>query len=182
MARLSKITTKTGDTGNTGLADGSRLEKHHKRIHLLGELDELNSHIGLSLSYLKKESQFYKPLLQLQHDLFDLGAEICQPGKTLISEEYCEALERHMTLMNDQLAPLKEFILPSGSTLIAQLHLTRAVCRRCERTASELLQSINPISFRYLNRLSDYLFVMSRAIAKEHNLIETYWQSTYSRI
>lgn len=182
MPRLSKITTKTGDSGTTGLADGSRLDKHHARVHLLGELDELNSHIGLSMSYLTDGDLFHQPLLQVQHDIFDLGAEICQPGKSLITEEYSDALERHMTLLNDNLEPLKEFILPSGSTLIAQLHLSRAVCRRCERTASQLLSEINPMTFRYLNRLSDYLFVITRSIAKKHNLTETYWQSNYSRI
>lgn len=179
MPRISKVTTKTGDKGFTGLADGTRLLKSDKRVHLLGEVDELNAHIGLALCQLnKKDSDL---LLQVQHDLFDIGAELCQPKKHLITDDYVIELETLSTELNSQLSALKEFILPGGSPLLAQLHICRTVSRRCERTATELLDEINPITLQYLNRLSDFIFIFTRYIAFKTNTTESYWQSTFSR-
>ncbi len=179
MPRISKVTTKTGDDGSTGLADGTRLSKDDKRVHLIGEIDELNSFIGLSLSSISKAFSHY--LLHVQHDLFDIGAELCQPDKCLITHSYVDALETHIETMNDQLPPLSEFILPGGSTLLAQLHVSRTVCRRCERTASSMSHEFNPITLQYLNRLSDFLFVFARFMAVKTKTAETLWQSEYSR-
>lgn len=180
MPRISKVTTKTGDDGTTGLADGSRLLKSDSRIQLIGEIDELNAFIGLSISLLG-DSTVTKILLNIQHDLFDVGAELCQPGKHLITEIYVYALEDLIQKYTNELPSLKEFILPGGSTLLAQMHVCRTVCRRCERLATHLKTELNPITLKYLNRLSDYLFVATRFIAQESNITEVYWQSKYSR-
>lgn len=179
MPRLSKITTKTGDDGTTGLVDGSRLAKNEPRIHLLGEVDELNAFIGMSISFMQKTDS--QPLIQIQHDLFDIGAEICQPGKQLINDDYIKPLEQLIDTLNQQLPPLKEFILPGGSTLVAQLHICRTVCRRCERYATALNAELNPATLQYLNRLSDFFFVFARYIAKQTACDETFWQSEFSR-
>ncbi len=179
MPRISKVTTKTGDDGSTGLADGSRLSKADNRVHLLGEIDELNAFIGSALELINDAE---KPiLLKIQHDLFDIGAELCQPNVILIDEPYLTALETDIDRLNEELPSLKEFILPGGSILLAQLHICRTVCRRCERSATLLLVDINPLTYQYLNRLSDFLFVYTRYMAIKTNRQETYWQSAYSR-
>jgi len=179
MPRISKVTTKTGDDGSTGLADGSRLSKADNRVHLLGEIDELNAFIGSAICLLATQEQ--STLLKIQHDLFDIGAELCQPTVILINERYLTSLETDIEHFNEQLPALKEFILPGGSQLLAQLHICRTVCRRCERSATLLLQDINPITYQYLNRLSDFLFVYTRFMALKTKTTETYWQSIYSR-
>lgn len=179
MPRISKVSTKTGDDGTTGLADGTRLSKADKRVHLLGEVDELNAFIGLALSSI--DGVYSTNLLKIQHDLFDIGAELCQPNTQLISDSYVLELDTLISELNSQLPALKEFILPSGSPLLAHLHICRTVCRRCERTATGLMTELNPITYRYLNRLSDFIFVFTRFVALKTNTTETYWQSTYSR-
>ncbi|MBL7004728.1 MAG: cob(I)yrinic acid a,c-diamide adenosyltransferase [Gammaproteobacteria bacterium] len=180
MPRISKVTTKTGDDGTTGLADGSRLSKTDKRIHLLGELDELNAHIGLCISLSNTDQQ--SALIQIQHDLFDMGGEICQPGKTLINDQHISFLEEEINQKTEQLSLLKEFILPTGSPLVANLHISRTIARRCERSACDMLDELNLKTLQYLNRLSDFLFVYSRFMTQLNKEKEIYWQSQYSRI
>ena len=179
MPRISKVTTKTGDDGTTGLADGSRLSKADNRVHLMGEIDELNAFIGYTIELIPDDE---KPqLIKIQHDLFDIGAELCQPNIHLIDEPYLTALETELERFNVHLPPLKEFILPGGSQLLAQLHICRTVCRRCERSATLLINDINPVTYQYLNRLSDFLFVYARYMAVITKTKESYWQSAYSR-
>lgn len=180
--RLSKIVTTTGDGGTTALADGTRLSKNDIRIHCLGEVDELNAHIGLALSQLDDETS-QQILLQVQHDLFDLGAELCQPDKIVIQAAHVDFLNQQAERLNQSLPALKEFILPGGSPALAFLHVARTVCRRCERQLVELhqQQQVNPLSLTYLNRLSDLLFIMPRHLAHQNGLDEVFWQSEYSR-
>ena len=174
--RLSKIYTRTGDKGTTGLGDGSRVHKDHLRVDTFGTIDELNSFIGLILA-----SDFDGPvrdcLTRTQHELFDLGGELCMPGQTLIPESYVEQLEADLDRFNEALPPLKDFILPGGSEPAARCHLARTVCRRAERLMVALakLEDINEISLRYLNRLSDLLFVTSRVLARADGGSEVLW-------
>lgn len=181
--RLTRVVTRTGDSGTTGMADGSRYPKHDVRVHSLGEVDELNAHIGVALSLLQDE-ELTSLLFAVQHDLFDIGAELCQPGKSLISERHVAALENSVDTLNAQLSPLKEFILPGGSPAVAALQLARAVCRRAERTLVELdaEDMTNPLTRQYLNRLSDLLFILARTQAKREGSDEVYWKSEYSRL
>ena len=156
--RLSKVVTRTGDKGSTGMADGSRRDKNDARVHCLGEVDELNAHIGIVVSLLD-EGKAQQLLFAIQHDLFDIGAELCQPGKQLIDEDYVEALEKNIEELNAGLPALKEFILPGGTPAVAAIQLARTVCRRVERGLVALNQqeASNPVTGRYLNRLSDLL-------------------------
>jgi len=180
--RLSKIITRTGDDGSTMIGDGSRLMKDDLLIHCLGEVDELNSMIGVVIS-LVNDADFGHVLLQIQHDLFDLGAELSQPEETLFDEAYVSFLEQHADHYNAPLPPLKEFILPGGSTPVSYLHLARGFCRRVERSLVSLNQEIelNPFSLQYLNRLSDLLFILARYRCHAEGEQEVYWQSQYSR-
>jgi cob(I)alamin adenosyltransferase len=180
--RLNKIITRSGDNGTTGLADGSRRLKSDPRIVCLGDVDELNATIGLA--FCKIQSSEHQSLLhQVQHDLFDLGAELSQVQQPLITRDYSESLEQTAQQMNSALQPLKEFILPGGSELLSFIHLARTVCRRAERSLVHLSQAepVNPESVRYLNRLSDLLFILGRFIAKQQGHDEIHWQSAYSR-
>ncbi len=181
--RLSKIVTRTGDKGTTGMADGSRFSKSNIRVHCLGEVDELNAHIGLCVSIIK-HSNVKDVLMHVQHDLFDLGAELCQPGKNLLQSEHVEEINQQADSLNETLPALKEFILPGGSKKLAQLHLARTVCRRVERNLVELneQEKLNSYSLKYMNRLSDLLFILTRFLASEESIKEIYWQSGYSRI
>jgi len=180
--RLSKIVTRTGDNGSTAMADGTRLPKSDIRVHCLGEVDELNAHIGLAASYLALPTG-QQILLQVQHDLFDLGAELCQPGKHIIRSAHIDFLDQQAQFINSELAPLKEFILPGGSPQLGHLHVARTVCRRAERNLVALheQQPGNPLSLAYLNRLSDVLFILPRYVARQAGLEEVYWQSAFSR-
>lgn len=181
--RLTRVYTRTGDQGATGLADGSRLAKNDPRVHCMGEVDELNAFIGLALCLLE-DGPAQKVLFAVQHDLFDIGAELCQPGKHLITDEYVDGLESSADEFNASLSELKEFILPGGTQAVACLHLARTVCRRVERSLVELndQQAINPVTCRYINRLSDLLFIISRAQAHSEGSGEVYWNSKYSRL
>lgn len=181
--RLSKIVSRTGDDGSTGLADGSRLAKNDIRVHCLGEVDELNAVVGLCISIIDQKD-ISETLLHVQHDLFDLGAELCQPSKHLMQTEHVDQLNRQARTLNKTLPALKEFILPGGSTELAYLHLARTVCRRVERNLVELntQQRVNPYSLMYLNRLSDLLFILTRYLGRQTGQKEIYWQSSYSRI
>lgn len=174
--RLSKIYTRTGDKGSTGLGDGSRVDKDNLRVATFGTVDELNSLIGLVLA-----CDFDGPvrdcLTRTQHELFDLGGELCMPGQSLIPESYVEQLEADLDRFNDTLPPLKDFILPGGSEPAARCHVARSVCRRAERLIVALikLEDINEISLRYLNRLSDLLFVTARVLARADGNSEVLW-------
>jgi len=165
------------------MADGSRLAKNHPRVHCLGEVDELNASIGLALSLLE-DGPGQQLLFAVQHDLFDIGAELCQPGKNLIVDDYVEALEQGVKDMNANLPSLKEFILPGGTQTVACLHLARTICRRVERSLVALsdVEGLNPVTCRYINRLSDLLFVLARAQSLDEDGGEVYWNSKYSRL
>jgi cob(I)alamin adenosyltransferase len=180
--RLSQIITRTGDKGSTMLGDGNRISKSDIRIHCLGDVDELNSQLGLARSHIE-DDDVSQLILQIQHDLFDVGAELSQPGKILIDQKYIDFVEQQAERLNAELNPLKEFIIPGGHSCVAQLHLARTMCRRVERGLVALLeqQSMNIESLRYLNRLSDLLFIVARYIAKKGGYAEVFWQSKYSR-
>ena len=161
--RLSKITTRTGDSGETGLGDGSRVSKTHPRIEALGAVDELNSVLGLLLAE-DPPAPLPELVTGIQHRLFDLGAELSLPGQTRLPEDAVKELEEALETLNAGLAPLEEFVLPGGSRAAALCHLARALCRRAERRAWALHPAgAEPApALRYLNRLSDLLFVCAR--------------------
>jgi len=169
MVKLNKIYTKTGDRGQTGLSDGSRVAKFSLRIVAIGAVDETNSAIGVAR--IDAENDYDAMLSRIQNDLFDLGADLSMPedGKTedrlRIAPAQVERLEREIDTMNASLAPLKSFVLPGGTALASHLHLARAIARRAERAIVELAarETINEAAIHYANRLSDHLFVMARA-------------------
>ena len=183
--RLSKIYTRTGDKGETGLGDGSRINKDDSRVHAMGSVDELNSWIGLLVEQLISANEpgltpMAGFLRGCQHRVFDLGGEISIPGYQIITQAHVEKIETELDALNQHLQPLENFILPGGSALIAQAHLARSICRRAERDLvtlqNEPEQSTNPEGLQFLNRLSDYLFVLARYIAREQNVEEVLWQ------
>lgn len=174
--RLSKIYTRTGDKGETGLGDGSRVAKDSIRVEAFGTVDELNSIIGMILAH--KLPQDMRPWLEnIQHDLFDLGGEFSIPGYETIQDSDVSRLETLLDELNADLPTLKEFILPAGGPATSHCHLARSVCRRAERRAMSLSrdENINPASLAYLNRLSDLLFVMARVLARVENGKEILW-------
>ena len=175
--RLSKIYTRTGDDGSTQLGDGKRLKKDDIRIETLGTIDELNSIIGLILSHNPSTDDVKTILTQVQHDLFDLGGELCPPHRIAITPEKILLLEKTIDRWNKTLAPLKEFILPGGNIKSATCHVARTVCRRAERSLVKLHQenAINPDILRYINRLSDVLFVAARILTRETESEEILW-------
>lgn len=179
--RLSKIYTRTGDKGATGLGGGVRVDKDHPRVEAFGTVDELNSVIAMVLAC-ELPDEVRAVLIDVQNDLFDLGSELAQPGKQLLPEEYVTRLEQILDRFNDALPPLQEFILPGGGMAAANCHLARTVCRRAERRVVTLGKSetINPISLHYLNRLSDLLFVLARVLARAHDG-EVLWQPGKNR-
>ena len=174
--RLSKIYTRTGDKGTTGLGDGSRVDKDHLRVETYGTVDELNSFVGLVLTCEIDES-IRACLTRTQHELFDLGGELCMPGYTLVPEICVDQLENDLDRFNADLPPLKDFILPGGSEAAARCHVARTVCRRAERLMVSLgkVEKINVVSLRYLNRLSDLLFVIARVLARANGGQEVIW-------
>ena len=176
--RLSKIYTKTGDDGSTGLADGSRADKDSLRISAIGDVDELNSLLGLLAAH-DIEQEIKTVLLDIQNILFDLGGELAIPDSEMVTDSRVEYLEETIDEYNASLPPLKEFILPGGSIPAATCHTARAVCRRAERQLVSLSReiSINKTSLRFLNRLSDLLFVFARTLARSKGGEEIYWQS-----
>lgn len=180
--RLSKIYTRTGDDGTTGLGDGSRTQKDSLRVEAYGTIDELNSTIGLLIAQLD-HADISSILLDVQHDLFDLGGELCIPGTELIGDHHTQRLENELDRLNADLPPLKDFILPGGSVAAAQAHLARTVCRRAERRVIALArhEEVNEPAIRYLNRLSDLLFVVSRTIARASGVGETLWDHDRNR-
>ena len=180
--RLSKIYTRTGDDGTTGLADGSRVEKDSQRVEAYGTVDELNSTIGMVLAY-DLPAPVRDCLEDVQHDLFDLGGEFSIPGYQTIKDGYVTRLETILDEFNAELPNLKEFILPAGGLATSTTHLARTVCRRAERRATTLAreEEINPAAIRYLNRLSDLLFVIARVLARFENGSEVLWQPGKNR-
>lgn len=172
--RLSKIVTRTGDSGTTGLGDGSRVGKDSPRIDTLGELDELNSSIGVLLAEELPEpcgKAIRQCLLTVQNHLFDLGGEICIPGHKSIGEDHVSQLEGWAEQYNAELPPLKEFILPGGTRPAALAHLSRTICRRAERSIVHLghNEAVSVHARQYLNRLSDLLFVIGRTLNRTGN-------------
>ena len=176
--RLSKIYTRTGDDGTTGLGNGSRINKDSLRVDAMGDVDELNSIIGIMMTETVPDI-LVATLTQIQHDLFNLGGEICIPGYVILQQSQIEDLEEAIDTLNDDLEPLKEFILPGGTKTSAYCHLARTVCRRAERKLIELHRSekVTDVSLQYLNRLSDLLFVMCRTINKEAGVTDVLWKN-----
>ena len=175
--RLSKIYTRTGDQGKTGLGDGSRIDKFHSRIESLGNIDELNSIIGIVLTENMPDDK--KAILErVQHDLFDIGGELSIPNHIVITDKKINFLESSLDEMNNELQPLKEFILPGGSKISSYCHLARTVCRRVERDLFKLAQTdkVNEASLKYINRLSDMLFVLARFLNKINHLNDIFWK------
>jgi cob(I)alamin adenosyltransferase len=180
--RLSKIATRKGDDGSTGLGDGSRTAKDSVRIHTLGEVDELNSFVGLLLCE-EMPADLREELISIQHDLFDLGGELCIPGYTMITEEHVARIDALLEKYNSTLPPLKDFILPAGSRAAAVAHLCRTVCRRAERSIVALGKSetINEHPRQYVNRLSDLMFVLSRVLNRFAGGSDVLWQHERKR-
>lgn len=176
--RLSRIYTRTGDDGSTGLGDGSRVAKDSLRVTAYGTVDELNSTIGMVLAADGVADPVREILIQVQHDLFDLGGELCIPGMVMVDDGDIARLESVLDELNEPLPPLKEFILPGGGMAAACGHLARTVCRRAEREVVALARAedIRAQPQRYLNRLSDLLFVICRVLARSSGHGEVLWQ------
>jgi cob(I)alamin adenosyltransferase len=166
--RLSKIYTRTGDDGSTGLGDGSRVAKENLRVEAYGTVDETNSALGVILGNAVLPAEIRRALIEIQHDLFDLGGELCIPGHIMIKPAQVDRLESILDGLNEDLPPLKEFILPGGGPAAAACHLARAICRRAERRCWSLARAekVSADALKYLNRLSDLLFVMARVLAR----------------
>jgi cob(I)alamin adenosyltransferase len=176
--RLSKIVTRTGDDGSTGLADGARVPKESARIEACGTVDELNSVLGVLLAAADLPAAMAAQLLEIQHDLFDLGGELAIPGSVVITAHQVEGLEALVESWNADLPPLREFVLPGGGAAAASCHLARSICRRAERRCWALSRSepLGPQALRYLNRLSDLLFVLARVLARRAKGSEVTWR------
>jgi cob(I)alamin adenosyltransferase len=186
--RLSKISTKTGDKGETGLGDGSRISKTSTRINVIGEVDELNSWVGVLSAELDSQDKHQAVLNQIQHDLFDLGGELCVPGYKALAASMLEDLEHTLVEINENLPPLKDFILPGGNKAASYCHMARSVGRRAERSIVALAieekngdNSVTPLAIQYLNRLSDFFFVLARSLAREDGGQETLWKSRHTK-
>jgi cob(I)alamin adenosyltransferase len=175
--RLSKIATRTGDKGETGLGDGTRVAKDSARIQALGDIDELNSSIGVLLAE-KMPARLRAALLRIQHDLFDLGGEVCIPGHSMVTGAHVLNLDALLTSYNGQLPPLKEFILPGGTRAAALAHLSRTACRRAERSLVALgrTEPVGEHARQYVNRLSDLLFVLGRALNRAGKRGDVLWR------
>jgi cob(I)alamin adenosyltransferase len=182
--RLSKIYTRTGDDGTTGLGDGTRVPKDAPRVEAYGTVDELNSQLGVVLACLadaRAPAEVGAVLTRVQHELFDLGSELCVPGYAAIDAAMVTALEHDLDAFNADLPALEEFILPGGGAPAAHCHVARTVCRRAERRLQTLAHAdagaVRPEAMRYLNRLSDLLFVIARVLARASGAGEVMWRS-----
>jgi len=184
--RLSKIYTRTGDAGETGLADGRRVPKDHPRVEAMGELDSLNSQLGLLLAGLAEHEVMWPGLSEVidvlspcQHRLFDLGGELAMPQYQALNQAEVERLEAAIDLWNEELGPLENFILPGGSLLVAQAHVCRAQARSAERRCQQLnaLEPLAGVGLAYVNRLSDLLFVAARLIGRRMQINEVLWEA-----
>lgn len=180
--RLSKIATRTGDNGTTGLGDGSRTGKDSLRVHAMGDVDELNSHVGLLLCE-DLPPALREELVSIQHDLFDLGGELCIPGYSMITESHVARLDTLLEKYNADLPPLKDFILPAGSRGAAQAHVCRTVARRAERAIVTLgnAETIHDKPRQYMNRLSDLMFVLSRVLNRYAGGSDVLWEKDRKR-
>lgn len=178
--RLSKIYTRTGDQGSTGLGDGSRISKYDVRVQAMGEVDELNAVLGLLLVE-DLPADVRQVMLGIQHDLFDLGGELCMPGHAFVQAVRVTALETALDGWNAALSPLKEFILPGGSRAAATCHLARTVCRRCERVLHQLHAEspLSAVALQYINRLSDLLFVLCRTLNHHAGVPDVLWNNQH---
>jgi cob(I)alamin adenosyltransferase len=176
--RLSKIYTRTGDDGSTGLGDGTRVAKTHPRIEAAGTVDEANCAVGMVLAVRGLPATVQELLTRVQHQLFDLGGELAVPGSRLITADQVARMEQSLDQLNHDLPPLKEFILPGGGPASAACHLARAITRRAERCAWSLAASdtVAPELLQYLNRLSDLLFVIARILARHERGVEVLWE------
>jgi cob(I)alamin adenosyltransferase len=176
--RLSRIYTRTGDDGSTGLGDGTRVPKEHLRVEAYGTVDEANSALGTVLAVPGLPREIAGVLTEVQHDLFDLGGELCIPGHRAITAAYVERLEQTLDRFNEGLPPLKDFILPGGGAAAAACHLARAITRRAERRVWALarVEAVAPEVAQYLNRLSDLLFVLARVLARHEHGSEVLWR------
>lgn len=176
--RLTKIYTRTGDAGTTGLGTGERVAKDHLRVEAYGTVDELNSAIGIMLAETGLPETVSSCMTRVQHRLFDIGGELCMPGHTVIGARAVEVLEEQLDAFNADLPPLKDFILPGGTPAAATCHVARAVCRRAERRCWTLAgeESVNEFALKYLNRLSDLLFVIARVLNRAAGRDEPIWQ------
>ena len=179
----NKIYTKTGDTGTTSLYGGTKVSKGHERIEAYGTVDELNSVVGVLLAVPGLPQQVTDCLTEVQHELFDLGGELCIPGHQLIRAEQVTRLEQALDGFNEALPPLKEFILPGGGPATAACHLARTIARRAERRAWTLAraEAVSPELLKYLNRLSDLLFVVARVLARHERGAEVLWRHERGR-
>lgn len=184
--RLSKIYTRTGDSGETGLGDGRRVPKDHPRVEAIGEVDTLNSQLGLLLAQLHQQTgqtpalnEIIEVLTPCQHRLFDLGGELAMPSYRALNGAEIERLEAAIDRWNDELGPLENFILPGGSPLIAQAHVCRSLARTAERRCQQLnaVEPLEGVGLAYINRLSDLLFVAARLIARRQGVAEILWQA-----
>ncbi|WP_426169111.1 cob(I)yrinic acid a,c-diamide adenosyltransferase [Pseudoduganella sp. R-34] len=180
--RLSKIATRTGDKGTTGLGDGSRVDKDNVRIQAIGEVDELNSNLGVLLAEALPD-EMREELVSIQHDLFDLGGELCIPGYQMIKEEHVERLDALLAKYNATLPALTEFILPAGSRAAALSHVCRTVCRRAERAIVMLgkNETIHDFPRQYVNRLSDLMFVLARVLNRFAGGSDVLWHHDRKR-
>ena len=179
--RLSKIYTRTGDKGETGLGDGRRVPKDHPRIEAIGEVDTLNSQLGVLLAGLSEAglSELSEVLAPCQHRLFDLGGELAMPVYKALNAAEVDRLEAAIDRWNEEVGPLENFILPGGSALIAQAHVCRSLARSAERRCQQLnaIEPLEGVGLAYINRLSDLLFVAARVIAKRQGVAEVLWQA-----
>ena len=175
--RLSKIYTRTGDDGTTGLGDGTRVAKDSLRVDAYGTVDEANSAIGIVLASASVPQDVRNTLTDVQHDLFELGGELCNPGYSAINEDLIDRLENELDTLNADLPALKEFILPGGGEAAAACHLARTIVRRAERITTTLAgaETVRPEVLKYLNRLSDLLFVIARVLARAESGQEVLW-------
>jgi len=175
--RLSKIYTRTGDDGTTGLGDGSRVAKDSLRVDAFGTVDEANSAIGMVLASASVPQNVRNILTEVQHDLFELGGELCIPDHSAVSEDFIKRLENELDGLNAGLPSLQEFILPGGGEAAAACHLARTIVRRAERVTTTLAaeESVRPEALKYLNRLSDLLFVVARILARAESGQEVLW-------
>ncbi len=175
--RLSRIVTRTGDDGTTGLGDGTRVGKDALRVEVMGNIDELNSAIGTVLAE-EIPGRIAALLGSIQNDLFDLGGEICIPGRAALWDAHLEQLDGRLEALREPLPPLREFVLPGGTRAAAACHLARAICRRAERSLVALgrKESVSPLSVKYLNRLSDLLFLAARTLNTAAGRGEAMWR------
>ena len=174
--RITRVYTRTGDDGTTGMADGSRVSKDSALVTAIGDVDELNVALGLLRSE-QLDRDLDEPLERIQHELFAYGGELSMPEFQKLNDEHVQWLEVEIDRLNEVLPPLKEFILPAGSRAVVFCHQARVVCRRAERAVSGLKPRPRAVLMRYINRLSDYFFVLARVIARREGNPEVYWRS-----